>query len=249
MPLDQAANNLANGTPLVAACPAIDTFKPGQGPSAFSEVPPQGTSVCVDGKYDAATQAYSFNIAQIATDWAAGAPVDGIVVQPKPGDTTPFNYAFSGAKDIKVAITYTAPAAAAPVPASNTGTSAVAPPPSSFNSGSTPIAPPAPVEAPAAPAPQVLPPAAPVVAAPQTAPAAATSVAVDALRPDGLFWFGLLGLGVLVLLAGLVLGDPMAPIAIDPRRRRFADVVRARAAARATATAPARQPVPRARPV
>jgi len=92
MPVDQSAHNLANGTPLVAACPAIDAFKPGDGPSPFSQVPPQGTSVCVDGKYDATTQSYTFDIAQIATDWAGGAPVDGIVVQPKPGDNTPFNY-------------------------------------------------------------------------------------------------------------------------------------------------------------
>jgi len=46
-------------------------------------------------------------------------------------------------------------------------------------------------------------------------------------------------LGVSGLL-GLVLGDPMVPVAVDPRRRRFAEVIRARAAARAAATAPTR---------
>jgi hypothetical protein len=243
---------VANGTPSVAACPAIDAFKPGDGPSPFSQVPPQGTSVCVEGKYDAGSQSYTFNIAQIATDWAAGAPVDGIVVQPKPGDNTPFNYAFAGPKDIKVAADYIAPAAAAPAPAPPAVSSGAVAPPPAFNSGSVDTAPLSSGQAPVvtAPAPQVVAPQTPAVA-PQTAPAAAAAPKIDSLRPDGLFWLSLLGLGVLLLLAGLVLGDPMAPVSLDPRRRRFAEVIRARAAARATATAvvPPRPAAPRARPV
>ena len=240
MPVDQSAHNLANGTPLVAACPAIDAFKPGDGPSPFSQVPPQGTSVCVDGKYDATTQSYTFDIAQIATDWAGGAPVDGIVVQPKPGDNTPFNYAFAGPKDIKVAVEFASTAApvAAPVaPPADSGTGAALSP---SLTGTTPVAPLTPVQPPAlavAPAPQAMPQTAPAPA-PQAAPAAVATVPVDALRPTGLFWLSLLGFALLLLLLGLVLGDPLAPVAHDARRRRFAEVVRARAAARAAATAP-----------
>jgi hypothetical protein len=260
MPLDQGAHNLANGTPSLAACPAIDTFKSGVGPSPFSQVPPQGTSVCVDGKYDAAKQAFTFDIAQIAGDWAAGAPVNGIVVQPKPGDNTAFNYAFAGAKDITVAVSFNPPVTAppvAPAPATGSGTGSgtgyVAAPPAGFTN-SAPLTPVAPADAPlTAPAPQVMPPAAPVVAAPATAPVAATAPIVDALRPDGLFWLAVVAFGALLLLAALVLGDPLAPAVLDPRRRRFADVVRARAAVRATSAAtspaPTRSPGPRARPV
>jgi hypothetical protein len=250
MPVDQSANNVANGVPLVAACPAIDSFKPGTGPSPFSQVPPQGTSVCVDGKYDAATQAYTFDIAQIATDWAAGAPVNGIVVQPKPGDTTPFNYAFKGAGDIKVAITYTS--AAAPVTAAPPAVSAGVAAPPALDSGTAPVAPLAP-EAPTVgtgPAPQVVPQPAPAVApAPAPAPAAAVATTVDALRPSGLFWLALLALGAMMLMAAMVLGDPLEPVVVDPRRRRYADIVRARAAARTAATAQPRPSAPRARPV
>ena len=251
MPVDQSARNLANGVPLLAACPAIDAFKPGKGPSPFKDVPPQGTSVCVNGKYDAAKQAYTFDIAQIAGDWAAGAPVNGIVVQPKPGDTTPFNYAFSGPKDIKVAVSFSRPVAAAPAPAAPTtsGGVAVAPaPPASYDVGTLPVAPATAPIAPA-PAPQVVP-AAPVVAPPQTTrtvPAAAVVPTVDALRPTGLFWLALAGLALLLLAASVVLGDPMPAAAVDLRRRRFADVVRARAAARTPAATTTRTPAPRPR--
>jgi hypothetical protein len=76
-------------------------------------------------------------------------------------------------------------------------------------------------------------------------------VTIDALRPSGLFWLALLAFAAMLVLAGLVLGDPMAPEAVDPRRRRFADVVRARAAARSAAASStaARPSAPRARPV
>ena len=251
MPVDQSAHNLANGVPLLAACPAIDSFKPGAGPSAFKDVPPQGTSVCVNGKYDAAKQAYTFDIAQIAGDWAAGAPVDGIVVQPKPGDTTPFNYAFLGAKDIKVAASFSRPVTAAPAPAAPTTSGGVpaAPAPQAYDVGTLPVAPAAAPIAPA-PAPQVVAPAAPVVAPPattQTVPAAAVVPSIDALRPDGLFYLGLTGLALLLVAASVVLGDPMPAAAVDLRRRRFADVVRARAAARTPAATSARAAAPRPR--
>jgi hypothetical protein len=248
MPLDPTASNLAAADgPAITACPAIAPFEPAEGPTELSKAPAQAANVCVDGKYDATAKTYTFDIATAADDWLAGAPTNGVVIRPKLGESTEFNYAFQGRNAIKVLAEYSSaatPVAPPAAPATSSG-AGIAAPPAGFDSGSAPLAP---VTAPVtAPQPQVLPPAAPVVA--PIAPAASTSVAVDALRPDGLFWLGLLGLGVLVLLAGFVLGDPMAPVAIDPRRRRFADVVRARAAARATSTAPARQAVPRARPV
>ena len=245
MPLDPAAHQLANPSeaPQLAACAALDPVVDGKDPGALSDAPTQNSVGCVDGKYDAGKSAWTFELSGFATDWAAGAPANGIVVRPKPGNATQFNYAFLGKKDIKVVADYTAAAPVVPVapapaaPPADAGSGFVAAPPSSFNSGTAPVAPLNPVSAPVtAPQPAVLPPAAPAVAAPATTPVAATTK-VDALRPDSTFWLSLVGLAILLLLAGLVLGDPMDPVVVDARRRRFADVVRARAAARGTAPA------------
>jgi hypothetical protein len=249
MPLDATASNLAAADgPKITACPAIAPFEPAEGPTELSKAPAQAANVCVDGTYNATAKTYTFDIASAADDWSAGAPSNGIVIRPKLGESTQFNYAFQGRNAIKVIAEYSSaatpvgpPAAAPPVDA---GT-AVAPPPSSFTTGTTPLAPAAPVSGPVtAPAPQVMPPAAPVQV--PAAPAAAV-VAVDALRPAGGFWLALLGLAALLVLVGLVLGDPMDPVVVDARRRRFADVVRARAAARAAAQTarPATSPRPR----
>jgi hypothetical protein len=93
----------------------------------------------------------------------------------------------------------------------------------------------------------------PVVPLPQTnpQPAAPAVEAVaytpGALVPSGAWWLGLLALlGVLGLTAA-VLGDPLAPVAVDPRRRRFAGVVRAQSRAAAFPVLTAR-PASRFRP-
>jgi hypothetical protein len=248
MPLDPAGQQLTSpaATPQLAACVALDPIADGQDPGPLASAPTQNSVGCVDGRFDAGKSTWTFELSSFATDWAAGGSDAGIVVRPKPGDATQFNYAFLGKKDIKVAADYSAPLApvAAPAPAAPAGSGFVAAPP--LDSGSAPVAPLAPVSAPvAAPQPQVLPPAAPPAAAPATTPVAATTV--DALRPNGTFWLALLGLGALLLLLGLVLGDPMDPIVLDARRRRFADVVRARAAARSAAPAARSATSPRAR--
>ena len=251
MPLDPAAQQLANGTPQIVACPALDPVPDGKDPGALPETPTQNSVGCADGKYDG-KGAWVFDLSAIAVDWA-GQSANGVVVRPKPGDATPFNYAFLGKKDIKVAAEFSLPTAPvaepAPAPPADAG-AGVAQPPTGFDSGSANVGAPAlaPVNPPvAAPQPQVMPPAAPVVAAPAAAPAA--QVTVDALRPQASFWLALLGIVVLLVLTGLVLGDPMAPVAFDARRRRFADIVRARAAARSAAAAqPTPTAPPRARP-
>ena len=249
MPLDPAAQQLAppNAAPQLSACAALDPIADGADPGALSAAPTQNTVECVDGKFDAGKSAWTFELSSLATDWASGVPANGVVIRPKAGDATQFNYAFLGKKDIKIQASYMAPAApvTAPVaPPADSGSGVVQAP--AFDSGSAPLTPVQPVT-PVAPQPQVMPaPApAPAVAAPATTPAAA--VQVDALRPSGQFWLALLGFAVLLMLASLVLGDPMDPIVLDARRRRFADVIRARAAARAAATStrPAVSPRPR----
>jgi hypothetical protein len=235
MPLDTTASNLAaTDGPPITACPAIAPFEPAIGPTELSKAPAQAANVCIDGKYDATAKTYTFDIAAAADDWSAGAPTNGVVIRPKLGESTQFNYAFKGINAIKVLADYSAAATPVVAPAGpvDAGTGVVAPP--SFNSGSASIPATQPVT-PIAPQPQVLPPPAPAIAAPATAPAAV--VQVDALRPSGQFWLALLGLLVLLFLAAAVIGDPMEPVVVDARRRRFAEIVRARAAARAQAEA------------
>ncbi|MDX6198485.1 MAG: hypothetical protein QOJ79_1636 [Actinomycetota bacterium] len=247
MPLDTTASNLAaTDGPAITACPAIAPFEPAIGPTELSKAPAQAANVCIDGKYDATAKTYTFDIATAADDWSAGAPANGIVIRPKLGESTQFNYAFKGINAIKVTADYSAAANPVVAPAApvDTGSGVAAPP--ALDSGSVSIPAVQPVT-PVAPQPQVMPAPAPVVAAPNTAPVAAT-IHVDALRPSGQFWLALLGLAVMLLLAAFVLGDPMDPVVVDARRRRFAEIVRARAAARATAPA-GRRPAttPRAR--
>jgi hypothetical protein len=255
VPLDSTASNLAAGTPELVACSAIEQFAPADGPSPLSKQPAQAFNVCVDGKPNADATAWVFDLAPIADDWANGAPANGVVLRPKAGSTTSFNYAFLGRNAIKVAAEFTPAAttpAAPPVSPADAG-AGIAQPPTGFtgDSGSAPVGAISPATAPiTAPLPEA--PAAPAVAplAPAAAPVVAAPVA-ESLRPDRSFWLYALGLGGLVVLAGLVLGDPMEPVAVDARRRRFAEVIRARAAARAAATAPVTpEPArtPRARP-
>lgn len=256
VPLDSTASNLAAGTPEIVACSAIEQFPSADGPSPLSKQPAQAPNVCVDGKPNAAGTAWVFDLAPIADDWVNGAPANGVVLRPKSGSTTSFNYAFLGRNAIKVEADFTPAAPAAPpVTPTTGGGTGIAQPPTGFTGdiGSAPVGAVAPIAAPlAAPLTAPLPeaPAAPAVAplAPATVVAAPVS---DSLRPDRSFWLYALGLGGLVVLAGLVLGDPMEPVAVDTRRRRFAEVIRARAAARAAATAPVSpEPAhaPRARP-
>jgi hypothetical protein len=245
MALDATASNLAaTDGPAITACPAIAPFEPGIGPTELSKAPAQAANVCIDGKYDATAKTYTFDIATAADDWSAGAPANGVVIRPKLGESTQFNYAFKGINAIKVTAEYSAAATPVITPAATVDNGGVAAPPA-LDSGSINMPPVQPVT-PVAPQPQVMPAPAPAVAAPNTAPVAAT-IPVDALRPSGQFWLALLGLAVMLLLAAFVIGDPMDPIVVDARRRRFAEIVRARAAARAQAEAvrPATAPRPR----
>ncbi|MCU1589139.1 MAG: hypothetical protein JWP11_395, partial [Frankiales bacterium] len=209
MPLDATASNLSAAEAKITACPAIAPFDPAIGPTALSKAPAQAANICVDGKYDATAKTYTFDIASAADDWAAGAPTNGVVIRPKLGESTQFNYAFQGINAIKVIAEYSSaatPVVAPPAPAApvDAGTGFAAPP-SSFDSGSAPLSP---VSAPVtAPQPQVMPQAAPVVAAP--AAAVTLRPVADSLRPNGAFWLLLVGIAALLLLAAAVLGDPL----------------------------------------
>ena len=241
--LDPAVHQLANGTPVLVACPALQAVPANLEPGALSAAPKIDPLGCVDGVLDAAKHTYAFELKTLATQWAAGATPYGVVVRPKAANSTPFSYALLPDKTYTVTAAYTPLSVAAkPAVVPPAANEAVAVPPSEPMI-SAPVALPslplAPVQLPTV---EVAPAVAPVVAV-VTAPVAPVALPVlrptvlASLRPTGAFWLGGLALAVLLAAAALILGDPMAPIALDERRKRFAQVVRLRSTGRPTAVA------------
>ena len=233
--LDPAVHQLANGVPALVACEATAPVPANVQGGALAAAPASTLKDCVPGVLDPAKQTYTFELQALATRWAAGSPPYGVVVRPQVGSTTAFSYAFLPDATYLVSARYAAaPVAPAPVSAAPTAAPEVAPPPveavlppASFPvSVSLPMlaAPPAVVAVVAEP---VVAPALPVT--PPRRPAAVRRVSVaESLRPTAAFWFAGLGLLALLVAAAVILGDPLAPVAPDARRRRFDQVVRAR---------------------
>lgn len=244
MPLDGAAQQVKTGTPDISACELISGFEDSATPLGVSAVPSYSPLSCVKGTFKdtiGTKGGYVFDLTSIANDWSGGAPAEGVLIRPTTGGETPqtpFAITFAGKNGILTAASYTLPPPPeVPVPevVPPVVPGLVPPPPplpGTVLPPVTSVVPPAVV-----PAPQVNPPpAAPVLAASDYAP--------GALVPSGAWWLGFLGLLALLGLTAVVLGDPMAPVVVDARRRRFAGVVRAQA--RAT-TLPARTARPAAR--
>lgn len=229
VPLDPAANQLQTAQPDLAACENIDAFVDAGGPSEVAKAPPISLPSCVKGVFNAAMKAYVFQLEGMANDWSGGAPSNGISVRPfatAPG-AAPFSIAVKGKNGITVAAAYIAPDA----PSVPVVPGPVVAPPPVLSGGGVPlpptvpdVQPPAPQTVPVVPVPQVNP-------VPTTAPIAvrAAGYVPGTSTPSTLWWLALLGMLGLLGLTSVVLGDPMAPTVADPRRRRFADVVRARA--------------------
>ena len=258
VPLDPAANQVANGHPAVSACENIDTFIDGPGAQDISRAPAISAPSCIAGTFDAKVGkagGYVFALTSFANDWSGGAPSDGITLRPtKPatGNPEPFSLSFSGKNAVDVSASYTAPAVVAPVaappaaggsgtaPSTGGSTPQLAPAPALGSVSSLPgtsglPSVPGPLTAPALPvpvtgvAPQV---AAPSVTAPSVQALSLRRVAIfGSLRPSTALWLGALAVLALLGLTALSLGDPMAPAPADPRRRRFAEVVGGRTAA------------------
>ena len=253
VPVDSGATQAQTAQPALSACENIDSFLDGTGPTDMSKAPPVSLPSCVKGVFDA-KRGYVFDLTTMANDWSFGAPSAGISLRPTttaPG-TAPFSVALKGKNSITTAAEYTAPEVAAVPAATSPGAPVVAAPPavSTGTSGGGVALPPAvpvdtlpaPQAAPAAPAPQVNP-------APQAAPVAiqASAFVPGDPTPSAGWWLGLLGVLALLGLTAVVLGDPMAPVVVDARRRRFAGVVRART--QVAAPAGHRTSAPRIRPV
>ena len=247
--LDPAVHQLANGVPSLVACEATAPVPANVEGGALATAPDANVAVCAPGILDPATQTYTFELQAMATRWAAGSTPYGVVVRPPVGTTTPFSYAFRPDATYVVSARYTPAVAVAepvvtPTAASQTVVppTAAEPPPMSFPGGALlPVltAPAAPAVLPALVADPVLAPAV-ALAQPVVGPAQGLSVVRrvvvgESLRPTAAFLLAGLGLAGLLAAAAVVLGDPMAPVAPDARRRRFAQVVRARSAAGAVA--------------
>ena len=235
VPLDSAAKQASQATPDLSACENIDLFKDGAGPTDLAQAPPISLPSCVKGTYKATigkAGGWEFDLTAVANDWSGGAPVNGITLQPTAGvaNPQPFTISLLGKNGITSAAAYTPPAAVvtppvtqapppvAPAPEIGSG---FAPPPLTSNVAPPVISDYAPLPPAPAPAPAVV---APVDAAPVTS--ALSRYVPGSHRPSGMFWLGLLGIAGMLGLTSLSLGDPMAPVPANARRRRFSGAVR-----------------------
>ena len=254
VPLDVNAEQLNTAVPDISACEAIDAFLDAPGPGDISKAPPISSPSCVKGAFDpklGAKGSYVFELTAIANNWAGGAPSNGVVLRPTlfPVATVePYTLSLQGKKGITTAATFVRPAVVVEAPSGAAGVPPVAAPPVFPGVFLPPavnlpdLSAPGPVFAPLpVPTPQVNP--TPAVSA---VGVGSVPIALNQLRPSGAFWLALLGAAGLLGFTALVLGDPMAPAAVDARRRRFAAVVRT---GMTPPTSPApRRPAPRIRP-
>ena len=177
---------------------------------------------------------YTFKIPAIAQTWVDDQNLGVAILADPDAASAPFQLVFAGAKDVKADLAFTpAVTATGTTSGSTTGAGAVAVPPSS--GGSAPAAPP--VVPPVTGGTTTVAAAAPVVAAspvaqPQrVAPAAAkTAPAI----PTKAFWAAALVLGLIVLAASLVLGDPAPVAASTATSSRLDRVLRGRTGSLAT---------------
>jgi hypothetical protein len=226
---DPAAHQVTVDVPDISACELLDVFPDGPGPSDLAKAPPDSSASCVKGTYDAtlgAAGGYVFDLTSVANDWSGGAPADGILLRPT--DTTDptrkaFSLSFLGKTGITTKAEYTPP----PLP--------VVPPPVALPGPVLPPLPPVPGFVTQPSIPEIGPPVQPVIPVPTANPAPVSQPSVAAakyvpgsLTPGSNWWVAFLGLLALLGLTSVVLGDPMAPVVVDSRRRRFAAVVSAR---------------------
>ena len=237
MPLDQAGQQVKSGTPDLSACEIISTFDGSDAPQSASKVPAYSPFSCVKGTYKdsiGAAGGYAFDLTAIANDWSGGAPAEGVLIRPTTGLSTPqapFAISFGGKSFIKTSAFYELPPVSTPVPEGvPPAVPGLAPPPPLPGPVVPEVIPPL-VPGPVAPAPQVNPqPVAPALAEVAYAP--------GTLVPSGVWWAGFLGLLALLGVTAAVLGDPLVPVVVDARRRRFAGVVRAQTRPSPVRTAP-----------
>jgi hypothetical protein len=245
MPLDPTAQQLMSGTPDISACELISGFDDSATPSGAASVPAYSPLSCVKGTFKdtiGTAGGFVFDLTAIANDWSGGAPAEGVLIRPTTGLATPqppFSISLAGKAAILAAADYTLPAPPDDTSVTEVDVPAVpglAPPPPLPGTLVPAVVPSVPY--PTVPLPQTNP-------QPVAPPLAEVAYTPGALVPSGAWWLAFLALLGLLGLTAAVLGDPLAPVVVDARRRRFAEVVRTQSRA---AVLPQRTARPATRP-
>jgi hypothetical protein len=213
----QALNTGAAAAPIVACLPT--RLWPGTLGGDYTDAPAFDCTNKVQPKVNGSV--YTFAITSIAQDWVDDQNVGVVLVNDPANTQTPFQVTFTGPKTVKATMSATP---ATPVPTtttppvaaggttsgagSSTSSGSLAPPPA----GNVPPGTTTTTSADQGQAPQVAP-----TSAPQLKAVAQVSAASSA--PGRAFWFGAAGLGLLMLLMSLVLGDQPQPVAAGSASR------------------------------
>lgn len=216
-------NTKLSTVPLIACFPSR-FWDPGKGGQDFSQKPQDDCNGAPEGKYDAAKQTYTFNVASFAKDWVDGSNL-GVSIRQAKSQTTPFILAFTGPKTVKGTISYVAGLPEVPVVAVAPVVDAVTPqePVTTTTDvvGSTEGS----IDIPKVPT-ATLP---GVTVAPNTFTAASGNRSIGATTFDSRFWSSsILGIVAIALLGWFVGRRPVAAGAVAARPSRLSQVLSAR---------------------
>lgn len=223
--------------PALAACYPSRSWEAGKGSTPYTEKPQEDCDGAAEGKYDPATESYTFDVASFAQDWVQGTNL-GVAVRPSVKQLTPFVLAFKGPKTVTAAITFVqgaprpAPGAGTPIASGPVMLPDVSPAGPADPSGQAgpDVALAAPVQLPVTPTA-----IAPTVADPKGAgvfTAAAGNRVIGETSYDTRFWLALVaGLAPLALVGWFVSRRP-TPVRVAATSSRLTQVLAARAAAR-----------------
>jgi hypothetical protein len=221
LPVDPSGSNANVGSSDVVACPVYTNWTGGASGASFDGKPEDGCSISSPKvRPSAQGTSLSVDIATIAQTWVQPGGLDfGVAITDNPNNTSTAYQAVFGPKNalerLSARVTYLPPTPA--VPAVTAPPSAAAPPAvASTSTTTTGSGPPAVSGAPpTGPAPTVSAATAPIGSSPAVAPPATSRPSAFATTrgaPNAGFWIAGGILLALLIVIGLVLGDPRAPI-------------------------------------
>ena len=225
--------NVKSGDVPLIACFPTRFWDKGTGAAVWSAKPQDDCDGAPAGKFDAAKQTYTFQVASFAQDWADGTNI-GVAIRHAKSQTTPFILAFQGPATVTGKIAY---APALPDAPSVPVAPIVKPVAPVVSDGGT-------VSGPAVTVPDVIPavPTAPmpgVTVAPNTFTPAGGTHAIGATTFEGRFWMsmllGVLGVGLLAFYVGR---RPVPVKATTTQMSRLSQVLSARASHAAETSPP-----------
>lgn len=211
--------------PSLEACYPSRTWAAGEGSTSYTQKPLEDCDGAAEGKYDAATKSYTFEVKSFAQDWVEGVNF-GVAVRPSAKQLTPFILAFQGPKTVTAAISYVQGAADA--------VGGIVAPVNDLPVVLPDVTPVVPVVEAAAPVAIPVTPTAPVVSAPQSTgvfTAAAGTRVIGETSYDGSFWWSIVAGLAGVVLVGWFMGRRPAPVTTTVSTSRLSQVLAARARA------------------